>query len=151
MLITDHFSLSEFVDNETANRRKIDNNPPANAIVRIVNLCTLLLEPLRVKFGAPIHIATGYVSPELSKYVGVDADSPHLHGEAVNICADSASDNMRLFHLIREIGYFDELVCEGYDSRTCNCDYVHVSLRMDGVNHRRSMVRYKGRKGCFAW
>ena len=151
MRITEHFSLSEFVESETARRKKIDNNPSAEIILRIMNLCTQVLEPLRLKYGSPITVTSGYRCPLLNKAVGGAADSQHMRGEAADIKGKSPSDNMQLFHLIREMHIFDQVICEEYDPHTNTCAWVHVSLKMDGVNRSRALIKYKGRKGYFNW
>lgn len=151
MRITEHFSLSEFVESDTARRRKIDNNPSASVILKLIHLCTNVLEPLRVKFGAPITVTSGYRCPELNKAVGGAADSQHMRGEAADIKAKSPSDTMRLFHLIRESGYFDQVICEEYDPHTNTCAWVHVSVKMDGVNRQRALIKYRGRRGYYNW
>ena len=151
MRITEHFSLSEFTESDTARRRKIDNDPSAEVILRIINLCTLTLEPLRQKYGSPITVTSGYRCPLLNKAIGGATNSQHMRGEAADIKGKSPSDNMRLFHLIREMGIFDQVICEDYDPHTNTCAWVHVSLKLNEPNRTRSLIKYKGKKGYYNW
>lgn len=151
MRITEHFSLSEFERSDTAERRHIDNTPTASIIINIVNLCENLLEPLRLKYGSPITISSGYRSPKLNKAVKGATNSQHMLGEAADIKGHTIGDNMRLFHLIRESGCFDQVIAEEYDPRTGNCAWVHVSLKLEGNNRHNALVKYKGKKGYYNW
>lgn len=151
MRITEHFSLSEFTESDTARRRKIDNDPSAEIIVNIISLCEQVLEPLRVKYGSPITVSSGYRSPLLNKAVGGATDSQHMRGEAADIKGKSPSDNMRLFHTIREMGIFDQVICEEYDPHTNTCAWVHVSHKISGINRNRALIKYKGKKGYYNW
>lgn len=147
MLITDHFSIEEFELSQTAERRHIDNRPSAQIIINIVYLCEYLLEPVRQKYGSPITVTSGYRSPELNKAVKGATDSQHMRGEAADIRGISIADNMRLFHLIREHGLFDQVIAEDYDPNSGTCAWVHVSLKREGANRRCALIKYKGRKG----
>lgn len=147
MLITDHFSLEEFELSDVAARRNIDNRPSARIIINIVFLCEYLLEPVRLKYGSAIEVVSGYRSASLNKAVKGATDSQHMLGEAADIRGVTMSDNMRLFHLVREHGLFDQVIAEDYDSHTGTCAWVHVSLKREGDNRRQSLLRYKGKKG----
>ncbi len=47
-------------------------------IANAVQLCTLLLEPIRAKFG-PVNVHDGYRTPEHNRRVGGAPDSQHLY------------------------------------------------------------------------
>ena len=47
-------------------------------IANAVQLCTLLLEPIRAKFG-PVNVHDGYRTPEHNARVGGAADSQHFY------------------------------------------------------------------------
>lgn len=150
MRITDHFTLSEFTDSETARRRHIDNTPSAPIVVAITTLCTFLLEPLRQRYGRPIIVTSGYRCPLLNAAVGGATSSQHMRGEAADIKGSSPADNMRLYHMIRNSFSFDQVIAEEYDPKTNTCQWVHVSCK--GVGNRgNALIKYKGKKGYSFW
>src|SRR6266699_1788643 len=62
MKLTEHFDLEEF---------ELDGKAPEATIPMYTVLCHNLLEPLRIKFGIPIVVTSGYRSP---------TDNEHAHG-----------------------------------------------------------------------
>ena len=71
MKLSKHFSLSEFISSNTAERLGIDNVPKDKAVIEnLRNLCLEILQPLRDYVGAPVHINSGYRCPELNDAVG---------------------------------------------------------------------------------
>ena len=70
MQLTKNFSLHEFTKSNTAARRGIDNNPTAEHIHNLVELCEHVLQPLRDAIGKSIRISSGYRSAELNEAIG---------------------------------------------------------------------------------
>lgn len=85
MQLTEHFTLSEFVRSETAERNHINNTPSQEVVDNLRALCRNVLEPARVAFGEPIYITSGYRCPALNKAVGGKITSQHLRGEAADL------------------------------------------------------------------
>lgn len=135
MKLSKHFNLDEFVKSATAIRLGIDNTPDEKSLENIQLLVSNILEPLRVHYGRPIIITSGYRCPKLNKAVGGAASSQHATGQAVDIrsVSDSREDNKELFDMIREMNLpFDQLIDEfGYD-------WIHVSF---GPRNRREVLR----------
>ena len=123
-----YFTIEELCASDTAERKKIDNTPNADARLRMQRLIEQLLDPIRAAWGGPITVNSGYRCPELNRAVGGVATSQHLKGEAADITVGSAGDNKRLFDKIVELQKagkiaFDQLIDES------NYDWVHVSYR----------------------
>jgi zinc D-Ala-D-Ala carboxypeptidase len=78
--LTPHFSLREL----TATSQPVSNEPPPDVIEHLRNLCALVLEPLRDRYG-PLHINSGYRSREVNKRIGGASDSAHLYGCAADV------------------------------------------------------------------
>lgn len=135
MRLSKHFTLDEFIKSATATRLGIDNTPDEKALNCIQALVDNVLEPLRVHYGRPIIITSGYRCPKLNKAVGGSSTSQHAIGQAVDIrsVSDSREDNKELFDMIREMKLpFDQLINEfGYD-------WVHVSF---GPRNRRQVLK----------
>lgn len=120
------FTIEELCASETAKERGINNTPTSEVIYNLRNLIMFVLDPLRRKYGKPIHVNSGYRSPQLNKAVGGVKTSQHVKGQAVDITTYSRSGNKRLFDLIRQSGCFDELIDEQ------NLSWVHVSFNVNG-------------------
>jgi hypothetical protein len=120
------FTIEELCASETAKERGINNTPSSEVIYNLRNLIMFVLDPLRRKYGKPIHVNSGYRSPQLNKAVGGVKTSQHVKGQAVDITTYSRSGNKRLFELIRESGCFDQLIDEK------NLSWVHVSFNVNG-------------------
>ena len=135
MRLSKHFTLDEFIKSATATRLGIDNTPDEKVLNCIQALVDNVLEPLRVHYGRPIIITSGYRCPRLNKAVGGSSTSQHAIGQAVDIrsVSDSREDNKELFDMIREMKLpFDQLINEfGYD-------WVHVSF---GPRNRRQVLK----------
>lgn len=78
MIITPNFNLSEF------NSHDGKPYPPEWIEERLKPLCEAL-EVIREATGGPIHILSGYRSPEHNKKVGGAEHSQHVEGRAVDI------------------------------------------------------------------
>lgn len=83
--ITKNFTLSEFIESDTADRLGIDNTPSEQAVENITLLCTKLLQPLRSLYGKPMYINSGYRCKELNEAVGGVESSQHRQGFAADV------------------------------------------------------------------
>lgn len=129
MQLSPHFTMAELTASATAKKRGIDNTPDSAARLRLAYLCQSILEPVRQRYGMPIHVTSGYRCPALNKAVGGVATSQHLTGDAADVRA-SATNNLYLFRVIErmiregeiEVG---QLIWEGGDEH--NPAWIHIS------------------------
>ena len=126
-----YFTIEELCASDTAERKKIDNTPNADARLRMQRLIEQLLDPIRAAWGGPITVNSGYRSPALNKAVGGVSNSQHMKGEAADITVGSAGDNKRLFDKIVELQKagkiaFDQLIDES------NYSWLHISFKSVG-------------------
>jgi len=132
-MLSDHVTLAEFCHSDTAKRRGIDNtitDPKHLAAAKL--LCEKVFEPLRLHFGVPIHISSGYRSGALNRAVKGSASSQHCKAEAFDLDADRYGKitNAQIFEYIKENITFDQMIWEfGNDSQP---DWVHVSYKAKG-------------------
>lgn len=126
-----YFSLRELSRSATADRKGIDNTPPASAVGNLTALVDKVLDPLREWYGKPVTVNSGYRSSELNRAVGGVTSSQHLTGQAADIDTHSKSENRKLFDYIAENLDFDQLIWENGGA------WVHVSYRADGKNRRQ--------------
>lgn len=137
MKLTEHFTLSDFVRSETADRNHIDNTPSPEVIDNLRALCRNVLEPARVAFCAPIYITSGYRCPALNKAVGGKPTSQHLRGEAADLQVKGVQNLRRLYRMIKDHGVFDQLLYESNGATK----WIHVSYKASG-NRQQAIDNY---------
>jgi uncharacterized protein YcbK (DUF882 family) len=82
-----------------------------------------ILDPLREKYGKPIHVNSGYRCPALNSAVKGSKTSSHLKGLAADITVGSPIKNKKLFDLIQELNLpYDQLIDEK------NYSWIHISF-----------------------
>mgnify|MGYP001579045454 CR=1 FL=1 len=129
--LSEHFQLKEFVRSKLAEVHRIDNTPPAEAVVNMRGLCVNTLEPIRFFIGRPIVVSSGFRCPKLNVKAGGSPTSDHMFGRAVDIEVPGM-DNLALAHLIADGGFvFDQLILEFYKVGTPASGWCHVSWRKD--------------------
>ena len=120
----------------------IDNTPTPEARANLTALVDAVLDPLREKYGRPIHVSSGYRCSRLNKAVGGAVNSQHTTGEAADIYVTRPKEIAELFSLIYYTLPYDQLIWErGTDEAPA---WIHVSYR-EGCN-RRECLRYDGKK-----
>jgi zinc D-Ala-D-Ala carboxypeptidase len=150
MKISQHLSLSEVTRSETAKRKGISNTPTAEHLDNFKLLAEKVFEPIRLHFGVPIHISSGYRSKELNDAIGGSQTSQHSKGQAIDIDMDGSSNgvtNKMIYDFIKEKLDFDQLIWEfGTDS---NPDWVHVSYTKTGNRKQKLKAVRSGGKTTY--
>lgn len=118
-----YFTIKELCKSTTAEQLGIDNSPNSEIVNNLKQLVEYILDPLRERYGKPIHVNSGYRCPALNKAVNGSKTSQHMSGLAADITVDSVAKNKILFNLIQELNLpFDQLIDEK------NFSWVHVSF-----------------------
>ena len=132
MQLTAHFTLAEMTASQTAREKRIKNEPDQQAVVNLMALCLMVLEPLRIAMNEPIKIGSGYRSQKLNKAVGGVANSQHMTGQAADLCIDGdMAKGKRWFRWIRTHCTFDQLI---FEHNAKGSYWVHVSYSAQGRN-----------------
>jgi hypothetical protein len=134
MQLTKNFSLHEFTKSNTAARRGIDNNPTAEHIHNLVELCEHVLQPLRDAIGKSIRISSGYRSEALNEAIGGSKTSDHSFGRAADIelVIDGKEDNAKLYNAIKTLDLdFYQMIGEFGDEEQPN--WIHIAYRKDNA------------------
>lgn len=139
MNLSEHFTLSEFVCSETADRKHIDNTPTVEVVANLRALCRNVLEPARVSFGAPIYVTSGYRCPALNAAVGGKITSQHLRGEAADLQVQGVKNLRKLYNIIKSHGVFDQLL---YETNKSGAKWIHVSYT-SYANRHQAIDNYK--------
>lgn len=126
MQITDNFTLEEMYNSETARARKINNTPNTQQQDNLIKLVKDILQPIRDRFGKPIHVNSGYRCPQLNKAVGGVSNSEHLTGNAVDI---TSVDNKALWNLINDMIKNKEITVGQliWEKGTNSPKWIHIS------------------------
>jgi hypothetical protein len=144
MKLSAHLDLSEVIRSESAKRNGISNMPIPQHIENFKLLAEKVFEPVRVHFGCPIHISSGYRSVELNKCIGGSLTSQHCTGEAIDIDMDgspSGVTNKMVFDYIKDNLQFDQLINE------FDYSWVHVSYESTGKQRKQVLdaIRVNGK------
>jgi zinc D-Ala-D-Ala carboxypeptidase len=131
MKLSQHFSLEEMTKSQTASRKGINNTPGEKEIENLKQLCEHVLEYIRVHFGKPITVNSGYRGPALNKAIGGAKNSQHMTGQAADIEIVGV-DNKALFSWIKDNMEFDQLILEYYKEGVPDSGWVHVSWNSQG-------------------
>lgn len=149
MYLSKHFTLDELTKSATAQRKGIKNIPNSQELDNLQLLVDNVLEPLRVHYGRPIIITSGFRCEKLNKAVGGSPTSQHVLGQAADIrsVSDRLADNKELFDMIKEMQLpFDQLIFEyGNDAGP---DWVHVSFSQK-MRHQVLRAKKVGKKTVY--
>lgn len=140
MKLSKNFSLIEFTESNTAIRNGIDNNPTAEHIHNLVELCENVLQPLRDRIKHSIRVTSGYRSDALNTAIGGSKTSDHSHGRAADIKLVINGVNMseELYHGIKAMGVpFKQLIWEFGDDDVPQ--WVHIAF--DKSNNKMQCLK----------
>lgn len=148
MNFSPHFTLGEF----ERNSRGLPNIIPPELYPVFTALCIDLLEPIRGRFGRPMHITSGYRSKELNGLVG-GSNKSHHKATKDYCAADFQIPGLPLqevFDWIRlQSGLpFDQVILErGHEERHENEDCIHISYL--GKPRRMALEGFTANKGRY--
>ena len=119
--LSEHFTLEELTFSATAQRKQIDNKPPAEVLDNMKRLAAGLEEVRTALGNKPMRINSGYRSPKLNRAVGGARLSAHMAGYAADfVCPDFGSP-LKIVKALAATGIqFDKLIQEG--------TWVHISF-----------------------
>ena len=141
-----YFTLEEMTASPTARRLGIDNTPSAQIVANLQQLVDNVLDPLRLHWGRPVIVTSGYRCPKLNKAVKGAAQSQHIYGQAADIrtVSDDRDENMKLLRCLLELHLpFDKLIAEYVDGQG-RPDWIHVSY-----SHQRRGITLTCRNGKY--
>jgi zinc D-Ala-D-Ala carboxypeptidase len=146
--LTEHFTLQEFTDSQTAARKSINNVPPVGSPERKNLLRTAeVMEKVRTLLGdKPILISSGYRGPSLNAAVGGSKNSAHMSGLACDFsCPGFGTPRAicrKLEPHMKELGV-DQLIHE-FDT------WVHLGLTGGAPRHMALTIDNRGTRSGFA-
>lgn len=120
-----HFTLSELIKSETADKLGIDNIPNFAQVQLLALFVDSCLEPIRMAAGRPIIVNSGYRCKELNDAIGGARASHHMLRDghcAADITLGSPALNRSLFGLLEKTDIPINEWILGRDAA-----YIHVS------------------------
>lgn len=170
MYLSDHFTLTEAMQSQTASRLGIDNTPPDILTPDLTLVATRVLEPVRVEFGIPYSPTSWFRGEELEKaicWAGRENSSfgrwcvrrslpindeswsryfvkkQHPKGNAADIKLPGVS-NLDLGRFVQNNIVFDQLILEHYSPTNPLVGWVHVSVVEEG--NRGDVLMFNGKQ-----
>ena len=143
--LSQHFTLGELTKSK---HPEVYNIPSHEAIANLKRVC-IWLEELRKRYNEkygvgeePIHINSGYRSPQLNKKVGGVAGSNHLTGCAVDIRVLGAEQLIRYANILLDYADesgqdFDELLIE---KNRYGAMWLHFAVRPFSNRHKVAFI-----------
>ena len=132
LMLSEHFSIREFVVSATAEAMGIANSPGSSEIANLRFLCQEVLEPARRVLGEPINITSGYRCLALNRAVGGVAQSYHVRGLAADLHIESDAHASRLANALNAQPYCDLILVE----HAHGASWLHVQVRRLSPRHR---------------
>ena len=128
------FRLDEFYVSATATRLGIMNLPSSRSQRCLHTLIDRLLDPIRLKFRAPIRITSGYRCPQLNAAVGGSLSSDHMTGCAADIqpLRYDRFECRRLFFLIRDMMQDESFPVKQLINEQ-DFTWIHISIDIDDL------------------
>lgn len=146
--LTEHFSLEEFTDSQTAARHGIHNVPlegsrPRENLTRIADT----MEKVRTILGHPVLISSGYRSTKVNGMVGGSKSSAHIHGLAADFTSPGFGSPLAICQALEphmEELEIDQLIHEF-------AIWVHLGLRDKDMRprHQTLTIDKKGTRPGF--
>lgn len=112
-MLSDNFTLDEFVFSQTAARLGIDNTPPPEVLANLRRIAQALEHVRNALGSAPILVSSGYRSPALNRAVKGSRNSAHVLGLAVDFTAPRFGTVLRTAKAAAASGApFDQIIHE---------------------------------------
>lgn len=144
MNLSAHFTLEEFCKSPWALRHGIDNKPNAAEIKAMQALCKFVFEPVRMHFGLPVVLNSGFRNDAVNTGIGGVDDSQHRLGEAGDIEVPGRSNAEVATWIWKNLNY-DQLILEYYVPGKPGSGWVHVSYRV-GRLRNQELTKVPGKR-----
>lgn len=129
ILLTQHFSLAEMTESQTAEKHGIVNVPSELEVENLRCLCKGTLEPLREALQMPVVITSGYRTRPLNSLLAHASErSQHILGQAADFyVAPGQSGLSRRELLIKAFRLIIQSEQIDYDQLILYPTFIHVS------------------------
>ena len=141
--LSPHFTLSEMVRTGQSSLQTANTEESAPFHGALKDVCGLLLEPIRAKFG-PVRVTSGFRGTSVNKAVGGSPTSQHSKGEAADIQIAGVPSETIARWIATESGIkFGQCILEQPPGK----EWVHISLGAPYRAKEKSMqvLRFDGK------
>lgn len=113
-----YFTIDELCRSNTAKKLGIDNTPSEEIKSNLMLFIDTVLDPIRIDWGGPITVSSGYRCPELNKAVGGVKNSGHQYGFCADLQVKGGVKKLREFAdfvfnwMVQHQMKFDEILFE---------------------------------------
>src|SRR5574344_436810 len=137
--ISEHFTMFEIINSDTAIIKKIDNRPTAQNVINATALAKNVLEKIPFKF----RINCWLRNAALNKAVGGVPTSQNQSAQAADITPLKEPIDV-VFQWIKKNLIYDQVILE----ESNNAKWIHISFNL--VHNRRQSLKYKNGKYILA-
>jgi zinc D-Ala-D-Ala carboxypeptidase len=124
MNLSPHFTLEEMVRTGRSSLQTANTSEAAQFHGALKDVCVLLLEPIRAKFG-PVRVTSGFRGTSVNKAIGGSPTSQHSKGEAADIQIAGVKSADIVKWVATESGIpFGQCILE----QPPGTEWVHISL-----------------------
>jgi zinc D-Ala-D-Ala carboxypeptidase len=109
-MLTEHFTLQEFLYSETASRQGLDNTPSEDSLANLQRLAETMELVRTICDDNPVTITSGYRSPAVNAAVGGSSTSAHMSGLAADFIIPAYGDPLEVCKAIEP--YLDTLAID---------------------------------------
>lgn len=137
MILSEHFTLDEFIFSEVATRRGIDNVPDIVILQNLKNLSTHM-EAVRNVLEVPLKVSSAYRCAALNTLIGGSPNSAHVRGLACDFVPVGMS-LLKAACIIRDSKLlYDQLILE-------YSQWLHLGF--DKAMRRECLTKKSGTEG----
>lgn len=138
MNLSQHFTLEEFTQSDTADRLLILNTPTP-IVLDSLTYTAQQLETVRILLNAPINITSGFRCLALNNAILSKNTSQHVKGEAVDFKCPKFGTPREIVQKISSSSnvFFDQLILE-FDN------WVHISFVKQGSRRQVLIIDKAG-------
>ena len=124
--MSDHFTIKELTQSDTAVRLSIDNTPTDQILKNLQLVTEKILEPVRIYFDKPVKVTSGYRSPALCQAIGSKTTSQHTLGQAVDFEVIGIPNQVVSEWIVNNLEY-DQCILEFWNPNQYNAGWIHCS------------------------
>lgn len=120
-----YFTIEELCRSSKAKANGIENKPNEIQKANMERFISVILDPIRTKWGAQIIVNSGYRGARLNKLVGGVSNSHHRYLNdycAADVTAGNPMKNANLFKMIKEMNL---PICQCIDEY--GYQWIHIS------------------------
>lgn len=147
LYLSDNFTFDELTTTSSG-KHQVENKREAEKpehLVALTRLCCEVLQPLRLAYGKPLTVNSGFRSLSLNTSIGGSKTSQHLLGQAADITTGCPTANKALWNLARELARskqikIGQLILEIPNNKS----WIHISTPTVSISGQ--VLIYDGKK-----